>query len=125
TINLYLISSMKTKSVLTAVALLPSLIFAQNYDVKKGKISIDKNIIATYDGKGSIFKLFDLTVSSPNKKPLIKIQEKWLDFKNPLRRDGDRWAEITFLDNPEKKMSYHFVNDARLIERDLIGLLFK
>ncbi|OQP61711.1 hypothetical protein A3860_31085 [Niastella vici] len=120
-----MINPMKIKSALTAVAFIPSLIFAQNYDVKKGKISVEKNLIATYDGKGSIFKLFDLTVSSPSKKPLIHIQEKWVDFKNPLRRDGDRWAEITFLNDPEKKMNYHFPNDGRLIERDLIGLLFK
>lgn len=116
---------MKTKSILTTALLIPSLIFAQNYDVKKGKISVEKNLIATYDGKGSIFKLFDLTVSSPNKKPLIQIQEKWIDFKNPLRRDGVRWAEITFLDNPEKKLNYHFPKDARFVEKELIGQLFK
>jgi len=40
-----------------AVALAPSLVFSQNYDVKKGKISLDKTLIAIYDGKGSIFRL--------------------------------------------------------------------
>ena len=116
---------MKLKSALIATALLPSLAFAQNYDVKKGKVSVNKNLIATYDGKGSIFKLFDLTISSPAQKPLIQIKEKWVDFKNPLHRDGIRWAEITFLDNGGKKMNYHFENNSRLIEKQLIGLLFK
>jgi hypothetical protein len=120
-----MINPLKIKNLLLAIAIIPSLTFAQNYDVKKGKVSIDKNPIATYDGKGSILRLFDLIVSSPNKKPLIHIEEKWVDYKNPLRRDGVRWAEITFLDNPEKKMNYHFLNNARLIERDLVGLLFK
>jgi len=44
--------------VLLVVALAPSLAFSQNYDVKKGKISLDKTLIAIYDGKGSIFRLF-------------------------------------------------------------------
>ena len=120
-----MINPLKIKSALFAITFIPSMIYAQNYDVKKGKISVDKNLIATYDGKGSILRLFDLTISSPSQKPLITIKEKWFDFKNPLRREGVRWAEITFLNNPEKKLNYHFLNDARLVERDLVGLLFK
>jgi hypothetical protein len=116
---------MRIKNLLLAIAILPSLTFAQNYDVKKGKVSVDKNIIATYDGKGGLLRFFDLTVSTPAQKPLISIKEKWCNFKNPIRRDAVRWAEITFLDNPEKKMNYHFLNNNRPQERDLVGLLFK
>jgi len=116
---------MKTTSLLFAFACITSLSFAQKYEVKKGKIALDKNVIATYDGKGSILRMFDLTISTPGLKPLITLKEKYYEFKNPLRRNGDRWIDITFLGNPEKKMGYHFKNDMRLIERDLVGLLFK
>ena len=116
---------MKTTSLLFAFACITSLSFAQNYEVKKGKISLDKNIIATYDGKGSIIRMFDLTISTPTQKPLITIKEKYFNFKNPMRRNGVHWAEITFLDNPEKKMGYHFTDEMHPLERELIGFLFK
>ncbi|OQP60382.1 hypothetical protein A3860_33935 [Niastella vici] len=120
-----MIKPLKSKTFLVAIAAIPSLTFAQNYDVKKGKVSIDKNIIATYDGKGGLLRFFDLTVSTPAQKPLISIKEKWCEFKNPLRKDAVRWAEITFLDNPEKKMNFHFPYNNRPLERDLVGYLFK
>lgn len=116
---------LKIKTVLVAIAVMPSFTFAQNYEVKKGKVSIDNNIIATYDGKGGLLRLFDLTVSTPAQKPLISLKEKMFDFKNPLRRGDIRWVEITFLDKPEKKMNFHFPYNNRPLERDLIGLLFK
>jgi hypothetical protein len=120
-----MINPLKVKTVLVAIAAIPSLTFAQNYDVKKGKVSIDKNVIATYDGKGGLLRSFDLTVSSPAQKPLFTIKEQYCDFKNPLRRDAVRWAEVTFLDNPEKKMSFHFPNDERPLERGLVAYFFK
>lgn len=120
-----MINSLKSKTLVVAIAVIPSLTFAQNYDVKKGKVSIDKNVIATYDGKGGLLKLFDLTVSTPAQKPMFTIKEKYFDFKNPIRKDGDRWAEITFLDNPEKKMNFPLLGGERLLERNLVGLFFK
>jgi len=120
-----MISHSKVKTVLVAIAAIPSLTFAQNYDVKKGKVSIDKNVIATYDGKGGLLRLFDLTVSTPAQKPMFSIKEKFFDYKNPIRKDGVRWAEVTFLDNPEKKTNFPLLGGERLLERDLVGLFFK
>jgi len=120
-----MINSLKVKSVLVAIAAIPSLTFAQKYDVKKGKVAIDKNIIATYDGKGGLLRLFELTVSTPAQKPMFSIKEKWVDFKNPIRKDGIRLAELTFLDNPEKKMNFRLPDNERYLERDLVRQFFK
>jgi hypothetical protein len=112
------------KCLLFAIAWCPTFLFAQKYNIKKGKITVDNLLIATYDGKGSIFTLFNLTISSPDKKPLINIKEKYFDLLDPLRRNDTRWAEITFFDNPEKKTGYHFPNNNRYYEKELLGLLF-
>jgi len=120
-----MINPLKIKTVLVAIAVMPSFTFAQNYEVKKGKVSIEKNVIATYDGKGGLLRLFDLTVSTPAEKPMFSIKEKWFDPKNPLRKDGVRWAEVTFLDNPEKKMNFRLQDYAHPLERDLVGQFFK
>ena len=72
-----MINPLKIKTVLVAIAVMPSFTFAQNYEVKKGKVSIEKNVIATYDGKGGLLRLFDLTVSTPAEKPMFSIKEKW------------------------------------------------
>ncbi len=115
---------MNFKCLFFALALCPSFLFAQKYTLKKGKITVDNSLIATYDGKGGIFSLFNLTISSPANKPLINLREKYFDLENPLRRNCGRWLEITFLDNPEKKAAYHFLTENRLLEKDLLGLLF-
>jgi hypothetical protein len=115
---------MKLTCLLFAIAWCPSFLFAQKYNIKKGKITADNSLIATYDGKGGLFARFDLTVSSPANKPLITVKEKYFDLENPLRRNCNRWLEITFLDNPEKKATYHFLNENRPLERELVGMLF-
>lgn len=116
---------MNFKCLLIAIAWCPSFLFAQKYNIKKGKITVDNSLIATYDGKGGILSLFNLTISSPGNKPLINIKEKYFDLRNPLRRNDTRWAEITFFDNPEKKARYLFPYNNRYLEKDLVGLLFK
>jgi hypothetical protein len=115
---------MDLKCLLFALAWCPTFIFAQEYNIKKGKITAGNSLIATYDGKGGIFALFNLTISSPANKPLINLKEKYFDLENPMRRNCNRWIEITFLDNPEKKAAYHFLNENRYLEKDLLRLLF-
>lgn len=115
---------MNLKCLLFAIALCPSFIFAQKYNIKKGKITADNSLIATYDGKGGIFALFNLTISSPANKPLINLKEKYFDLENPLRRNTNRWIEVTFYDNPEKKAAYRFPTEYRYLEKELLGLLF-
>jgi|SRR5687767_9438104 len=115
---------MNFKCLLIAIAWCPTLLFAQKYNIKKGKITEGNSLIATYDGKGGILALFNLTISSPGNKPLINIKEKYFDLRNPLRRNDTRWAEITFFGNPEKKAGYLFPNNTRYLEKELLGLLF-
>lgn len=115
---------MNLKCLLFALTLYPSFIFAQKYTIKKGKITADNSLIATYDGKGGIFALYNLTISSPANKPLINLREKYFDLENPLRRNMNRWIEVTFFDNPEKKAAYRFPTEYRLLEKELLGLLF-
>lgn len=115
---------MNLKCLLFAIAWCPSFLFAQKYNIKKGKITADNSLIATYDGKGGMFTLFNLTISSPVNKPLIHLKEKYFDLQNPLRRNTNRWIEVTFLDNPEKKAAYRFPTEYRYLERELVGLLF-
>jgi hypothetical protein len=115
---------MNFKCLLIAIAWCPSLLFAQKYNIKKGKITVGNSLIATYDGKGGILAFFNLTISSPGNKPLINIKERYFDLRNPLRKNDTRWAEITFFDNPGKKAGYLFPNNTRYLEKDLLGLLF-
>jgi hypothetical protein len=115
---------MNFKCLLFAIAWCPSILFAQKYNIKKGKITADNSLIAAYDGKGGLFALFNLTISSPANKPLINLKEKYFDLENPLRRNASRWIEITFLDTPEKKAGYHFPTEYRFLEKELLGLLF-
>lgn len=115
---------MNLKCLLFAIALCPSFSFAQKYNIKKGKITADNSLIATYDGKGGIFAMFNLTISSPANKPLIHLKEKSFDLQNPMRRNCSRWIEVTFLDNPEKKAAYRFPTEYRYLERELLGMLF-
>jgi hypothetical protein len=116
---------MNCKCLLFVISLCPSFVFAQQYNIKKGNITVGNSLIATYDGKGGVLSFFNLTISSPGKKPLINIKEKYFDLKNPLRRNDTRWAEITFFDNPEKKAGYLFPFNNRYLEKELLGLLFK
>lgn len=115
---------MKLRCLLVALAWCPSFVFAQKYTIKKGKITVDNSLIATYDGKGGLLSLFNLTISSPANKPLINLKERYFDLQNPLRRNMGRWIEVTFLDSPEKKSAYRFPTDYRYLERDLVGFLF-
>ncbi|HEX6431640.1 MAG TPA: hypothetical protein VF008_28310, partial [Niastella sp.] len=115
---------MNFKCLLIALAWCPTFLFAQKYNIKKGKITVDNSLIATYDGKGGILAFFNLTISSPGKKPLINVKERYFDLLNPLRRNDTRWAEITFFDNTEKKTGYLFPYNNRYLEKDLLGLLF-
>jgi hypothetical protein len=115
---------MNLKCLLFAIAWCPSFLFAQRYTIKKGKITADNSLIATYEGKGGIFALFNLTISSPANKPLINLREKSFDLQNPMRRNCSRWIEVTFYDNPEKKAAYRFPTEYRYLEKELLGLLF-
>lgn len=115
---------MNVKCLLLATALSPVCLFAQKYTIKKGKITADNLLIATYDGKGGILAMFNLTISSPGNVPLINVKEKYFDLQNPLRRNTSRWLEITFLSNPEKKAGYLFPNENRILEKEILGLLF-
>ncbi len=115
---------MNFKCLLLALAWCPSFVFAQHYTIKKGKITADNSLIATYEGKGGLLALFNVTISSPANKPLINVKERYFDLQNPLRRNTNRWIEVTFLDSPEKKAAYRFPTEYRYLERELLGLLF-
>ena len=76
------------KKSLSIILLLATIISsnAQKTDikVKKGKILKKEIPIATIGGKGGMFKAYDLTVTSLNNKPLIRIQQDMYNLKSPL-----------------------------------------
>ncbi|OQP44526.1 hypothetical protein A4H97_09125 [Niastella yeongjuensis] len=115
---------MNPKCLLFAIASCPLLLSAQQYNIKKGKITADNSLIATYEGKGGLLSLFNVTISSPANKPLINVKERYFDLENPLRRNVSRWIEVKFFDNPEKKAAYRFPTEYRYLERELLALLF-
>lgn len=100
------------------------------FAIKKGDIKLNGNLIATYDGKGGVFKPKQIGVFLPNgKDTLIAITELVFDPRNPL------WPELTvyysvrfpgsdepgfYLKHPNPRVA-----SGRMAEKDILELVFR
>lgn len=94
---------------------------------KKGSVKQDGQLIAEYDGVGSMFKLVKLGVFAPGSKDtIIKITEESFDAKNPLWPDIEVAYKIEFKNS---LLASFYVRNAknpgtRFMERDVMEMLF-
>ena len=94
---------------------------------KKGDIKADGQVIAQFDGVGSMFKQVRLGVFSPGSKDtLISVTEVLYDAKNPLFPDPEVVYKVEFKNssaspfyvcNPRRK-------GTRFMERDVMEMVF-
>jgi hypothetical protein len=111
------------KHFLSGILLLATTIcFGQEkFKIKKGKIYNGDTHIASYDGKGGLLRLFNITVSGTDDKPLITMQEAIYDFDIPWEIHR-RWMTLEFPGVPGKKMKLR-VDPAERTENRIMKLL--
>ena len=116
------------KSLFIALSLISITAFAQKkLTCKKGDIKQDGQLIAKYDGVGSMFKEVKLGVfATTSKDTIIRVTEVAFDAKNPLFPDPQYVYKVEF---PNTQLSSFYVRNpknphARHMERDVMEMLF-
>lgn len=94
---------------------------------KKGDVKQDGQVIAEYDGVGSIFKMVRLGVFAPGSKDtLISISEENFDPKNPLFPDLEVAYKVEFKNTTQQPFYVHNPKNpnVRYMERDAMEMIF-
>jgi len=117
------------KRILLLAFLLPAMIASaqKKVTVKKGDIKSEGQVIAQYDGVGSIFKEVRVGIFAPGSKDtIISVTEVAYDPKNPLFPDPEVVYKLQFKNtslaplyvcNPKRK-------GVRFMERDVTEMVF-
>lgn len=114
---------MKKNVLLICLGLSFASVMGQGYEYKKGKVMQGDNVVATCDGKCGIFKMCNLTVSSPANIPLFTLSEQTHFFNNPMYADP-RWLDVVFTGTPSQSVRIKF-GPARVFEKQLMGMFFQ
>jgi hypothetical protein len=76
---------------------------AQDIKVKKGKVWIGDSAVALFDGKGGIFRTYDVTIASLQEKPLIKVKEFNYQSSSPLGGYFP-YLQVDFMTDPPRQL---------------------
>lgn len=94
---------------------------------KKGSVKQNDQLIAQYDGVGSMFKMVKLGVFAPGSKDtLFSITEENFDPKNPLFPDLEVVYKVEFKNNSQSPFYVHDPKNTsvRYMERDVMEMVF-
>jgi hypothetical protein len=94
---------------------------------KKGDVKQEGQLIAEYDGVGSIFKMVKLGVFAPGTKDtLISVTEESFDPKNPLFPDVEVAYKVEFKNTTQQPFYVHNPKNpgTRYMERDAMEMIF-
>jgi len=116
------------KSLLVFALCIAGSAFAQKkVTCKKGSIKQEGQLVAEYDGVGSIFKMVKLGVFAPGSKDtLIRVTEETFDAQNPLWPNTEVTYKVEFKNTslPPFYVRNTKMPNVRFMERDVMEMLF-
>lgn len=117
----------KTFLFLTLCAVVTTTMAQKKITCKKGAVKQDGQLMAEYDGVGSMFKMVKLGVFAPGSKDtLISITEESYDAKNPLFPGSEVAYKVEFRNTSVQPFYVHNAKNpnTRFMERDAMEIIF-